>query len=375
MRWCASWNRCEARGLVLRPVVTALLSILVLAAPAHAAVDDAKARSIITAAITDFVRPAYAGFAQSTRALAENVKALCATPSQPALDDARSRFTDTAQAWSQAEIIRFGPITAENRQDRILFWPDRRGIGLKQVQAILSSGDQSAAEPVTLAGKSVASQGLGALEFVLFGSDAETLTGPDGAFRCRYATAIAGNLDDMAGDLNAAWQDPEDISWLWSHFGPDNDRYRNAEEALGELVDVVVHGLEQVRDVRLNGFLGAKPDADKPRSAIYWRSGQTIASLAGNLGAMQKLLQVSAVGDLVSSDGSWIPGAIEYEFGNAQAMTKDRDQPLETRLSDPASRARLEFLRVATSSLSGLVGQRLTGDIGLTVGFSSLDGD
>lgn len=374
MRLCASWSRFEARGPVLRLILIAL-SLVAVALPARAAIDDAKAHGIITAAITDFVRPAYAEFAQSTQALTDGVIALCATPSQPALDDARGRFANTVQAWSQAEVIRFGPITAENRQDRILFWPDRRGIGLKQVQAILSSADASAADPATLAGKSVASQGLGALEYVLFGTDADMLATAEGAFRCRYAAAIAANLDGMADDLSDAWQDPEDISWLWSHFGPDNDRYRNAEEALGELMDVGVHGLEQVRDVRLNGFLGAKPDADKPKSAIFWRSGQTIPSLAGNLAAMHKLLQVSRVADLVSADGGWIRGAIDYEFGNAAAITKDLSQPVDTLLGDPASRAKLEFLRVATSSLSGLIGQRLTGDIGLTVGFSSLDGD
>jgi predicted lipoprotein len=375
MRWCASWSRFEARGKVLPSVLIALVCVFTFVLPARAAIDDARARNIITSAVSDFVRPAYAGFAQSTQALTDDVKALCAAPSQTALEAARARFTETVQAWSQAEVIRFGPITAENRQDRILFWPDRRSIGLKQVQAILSGQDETAADPATLAGKSVASQGLGALEYVLFGTDAETLATADGAFRCRYASAIAANLDGMADDLDAAWQDPEDISWLWSYFGADNDRYRTAEEALGELVDVAVHGLEQVRDVRLNGFLGAKPDADKPRSAIFWRSEQTTPSLAGNLAAMHRLLQASGVMNLVSDDGSWIPGAIDYEFGNAEAIAKDLDEPTERLLADPESRSKLEFLRIATSSLSGLVGQRLTGDIGLTVGFSSLDGD
>ncbi|MBS9719136.1 peptidase M75, Imelysin [Tianweitania sp. BSSL-BM11] len=372
MRWCASWNRFEG----LRTSVVALLSMVAFTLPAHAAIEDAKARSIITAAIGDFVRPAYADFARSTQELSESVGALCAQPSQSSLDDARARFIDAVGAWSQAEVIRFGPITAENRQERILFWPDRRGIGLKQVQAILASKDETATDRASLATKSVAAQGLGALEFVLFGTDAETLTGADGTFRCRYAAAIAANLDGIADDLSTAWQDTDGISWLWSRFGPDNDRYRNSAEALGELVDVVVHGLEQVRDVRLNGFLGTKPEADKPKSAIYWRSGQTVTSLAGNLSAMRRLMDVSGIDGLVSSEGEWIPDAVDYEFANAQAITGPlRDEPIDRLLQDPAERGSLEFLRIATSSLSGLVGQRLTGDIGLTVGFSSLDGD
>ena len=101
----------------------------------------------------------------------------------------------------------------------MLFWPDRKGIGLKQVQAALADKDATAADPATLAGKSVAMQGLGALEFVLFGTGAETLAATGDAYRCAYGAAIAGNLETIAAELDDAWQAPDGFAALWAESG------------------------------------------------------------------------------------------------------------------------------------------------------------
>src|SRR5690606_38003231 len=209
---------------------------------------------IVENAIDGFVRPGYDAFHQSTSMLFEAGKALCATPSQAALDAARDAFDDTVDAWSRVENIRFGPVTEENRLERILFWPDRKGIGLKQVQAAIATQDADAAEAASLAGKSVAMQGLGALEFVLYGTGSDDLSGAAGAYRCRYGLAIATNLDAMATAISDAWNAPDGIARQWAGPGPDNPLYRTDQEATTELFNVFVHGLEMIRDVRINGF-------------------------------------------------------------------------------------------------------------------------
>ena len=79
-----------------------------------------------------------------------------------------------------------------------LFWPDRKGIALRQVQAILAKQDATATDPATLKTKSVAVQGLGALEYVLFGTGAEALALPEGDFRCDYGNAITSAVSDVA---------------------------------------------------------------------------------------------------------------------------------------------------------------------------------
>ena len=145
------------RSTLVLVLPLALLGIF----PASAAVN---ASDIIQRAIDGVVRPAYAGLHQHAEALTQAMHRLCEAPSQGELDAVRAEFSATVYAWSSAEIIGFGPIKENNRLERTLYWPDRKSIGLKQVQAALAGKDPTATDPAQLAGKSVAMQGLGALE-------------------------------------------------------------------------------------------------------------------------------------------------------------------------------------------------------------------
>jgi predicted lipoprotein len=257
----------------------------------------------------------------------------------------------------------------------MLYWPDRKSIGLKQVQAALAAKDPTASDPAQLAGKSVAMQGLGALEFVLYGDGSEALAGKDDPYRCAYGAAIAKNTETMAADVDAAWKKPDGFAALWANPGPDNALYRDGTEAVTELVGVFINELEMVRDVRLKGFLGAKPDADKPRQAIFWRSRNTGLSLAGNLSGIDTLFEASKLGDALPEDARWMAESIHIQLVNGIATARSVQGPIDKALADPVEREKLEHFALITSSLSGLIGTRLTAEFGLTAGFSSLDGD
>jgi uncharacterized protein len=350
--------------------------LVFLVATVTAFASPAKAENpIIAGAVSGFVTPAYGAFQSASAELRGDMNALCAEPSPDKLAAAQSTFVGVVTAWSEAEIIRFGPVTEENRLERILFWPDRKSTGLKQVQRALAEKDATATDPATLRGKSVAMQGLGALEFILFGTGAESLATPGEAYRCAYGRAIAGNVEEMASAIVAGWQDPAGISAQWANPGADNPLYRTDDEAVTELFDIIVHGLEMVRDVRINGFLGEEADSDRPKQAIFWRSGATKASIASNLRGMRKLFEASQLVGLLPPDAAWIADSIGFEFDNAERALKVADGPVAEILADPALREKLTYARLVTSSLSELFGLRLAGALGLTAGFSSLDGD
>jgi predicted lipoprotein len=321
------------------------------------------------------VTPAYQAFQTASAELGSNVDTLCAEPSPDSLARARGSFVDVVAAWSQAEIIRFGPVTQENRLERILFWPDRKSTGLKQVQRALAEKDATTIDPETLKGKSVAMQGLGALEFVLFGTGAEPLTAPGETYRCAYGHAIAQNLEEIAAAIVADWQDPTGISQQWTNPGADNPLYRTDDEAITELLDVFIHGLEMVRDVRINGFLGEEASEDRPKQAIFWRSGATTVSIASNLDGMRKLFEASGGASLLPQEDEWVADSIRFEFDNAGRALEAASGPVAETLADQAQREKLTYARLVTSSLSELFSVRLAGALGLTAGFSSLDGD
>ncbi|MBU2107682.1 MAG: peptidase M75, Imelysin [Alphaproteobacteria bacterium] len=339
------------------------------------ALANEKATGIITGAINGFIRPGYAAFHQATGELVEAEQALCAAPSQQALDAARQSFGKTVDAWSRIEIIRFGPVSEDNRLERVLFWPDRKSTGLKQVQAALVAEDATATDADSLAKKSVAMQGLGALEFVLFGTGSEGLAEAGEDYRCAFAAAIAGNLDAIAGEVETEWAEPDGFARQWANPGPDDPLYRDGTEAVTELMDVFVTGFELVRDVRLGGFLGETAEKDKPRQALFWRSGKTIDAIAENLAGMAELFEASRLGEAVRDDARWIGNSARFEFGNAASAASAANGPVADVLADPARRDKLVYLGLVTSSLSEIFGTSLSGELGLTAGFSSLDGD
>src|SRR5262245_22046308 len=86
---------------------------------AHAETDHA---AISRAALNDVIRPGYAALAQETAALNEKVGALCEAPSSALLEASRKAFAVAVAAWSKVEILRFGPIAADHRYERLFFW-------------------------------------------------------------------------------------------------------------------------------------------------------------------------------------------------------------------------------------------------------------
>ncbi|MFI0847486.1 imelysin family protein [Mesorhizobium sp. IMUNJ 23232] len=349
--------------------------LLAVAAVATFGISPAlAANATVQKAIDGFVRPAYAAFHTAAAKETGDVQALCAEPSQERLAAAQKNFVALVSTWSQVEIVRFGPVTEENRLDRILFWPDRKSIGLKQVQAALAGKDATASDPALLSGKSVAMQGLGALEFVLFGTGYEMLAEEGDPYRCAYGLAIARNLDGMAKAIADGWQASDGIAKIWANPGPDNPLYRSDDEALTELFDVFVHGLEMLRDVRLNGFLGNTPDDDKPKQAIFWRSGATVISLGGNLDGMKKLFDASELASLLPSESAWVADSINFEFNTSDRMIGHATTAIAEVLAGE-QRGGLPAFRLITSHLSELFGVNLAAALGLSAGFSSLDGD
>jgi uncharacterized protein len=346
-----------------------LLGALLLALPVHA--QDMPPRGVLETAVTEVIRPAMAAF----RSEAENFEAsatnLCAQPTAEALEAARDAFSTLVRAYGEIEFIRVGPLVEENRAERLLFWPDRKGIGLRQVQAILSSEDADATTPAGLQAKSVAVQGLGALEFVLFGTGAEQLGTAEGDFRCRFGAAIGANISTIADDLVAGWSAPGGIADHLMAPQPDYSDYRNETEALEELVGLVSQGVEIIRDQRINPFVGREGVPAKPKQALLWRSNLTMALIEADIAGLRRLI----AGSGVTSDHASLGRTIDFEFGNAVRAVDLVTSPVEDAVADPKQAQALGYLVVVTRSLQTLVGEQLAAALGLSVGFSSLDGD
>ncbi len=330
---------------------------------------------VMAAAVDGFVRPGYEAFAQSADDVARVTKTLCETPSEANLAAARAAFRGTVQAWGKIEIVRTGPIIEQNRFERILFYPDRKGTGLRQVQAVLAKSDETATDPATLATKSVATQGLGALEYLLFGDGSERLSTDRASFRCRYAAAVADNVAAVAREVSAIWEVPEGTQKGWKHPGPDNPVFRTGGEAITALLGILVHGAEAVRDQRIETFYKGEDKAKFPRQALFWRSKSTWISIASNLEGLSTLLETSGMVELLQPKDRPLVGAVQRKLRSmieqASAVTTDIEKAVE----EPRERQKLDTLLADGKDVITRLNEGYGAAIGLSSGFSFADGD
>jgi uncharacterized protein len=358
--------------------VAGLLMAALLAGPALAATAlplHPTARAVVQGAIDGAIRPAFAGWAANAGALEAAVTGLCAEPSTEALLAARTAFAASALDWNRAELFKTGPLSTGNRAERAFFWPDRKGIALRQVQALLAGEDASATTVAGLADKSVAVQGYGALEFALYGTGADALASAGAGYRCAYAAAVAGNLAAIAAELSAAWQDPDGIARRLTYPAAEDADFRSMTEVQEELVGLLAHGVETVRDQRLLPFVGRAGEAPKPKSAPFWRSGLTIASVEANLDGLEALFEAAELGQYVPNEYAGIAVDAETQFARAKSAIGRLGGDVEADLASDAGRAALGEVISATQELQRLFGEELPAALGLSVGFSSLDGD
>lgn len=349
------------------------MSVLTLSVPATA--QDRAVDAVIEDVIVQAVRPGFAALKAEAETMADVATALCASPSDGALADAREQFGDLVDAWGRVEFVRPGPLSQDNRLERILFWPDRRGRGLGQIQGVIASGDETALSAATLAEKSVAVQGLAALEYALFGTGSEQLAAGEAGTRCTYVQAIAENVATVAGEVHAGWQADDGIASLWREPSADNPLFRDEAEQINGLIKLIGDALEIIKVQRLDPVLGEDPEAMRPRAALFWRSDYWVPSLEANIAGLAALMEAARLGDTVSGDDARVIATVDFELGNAARALVETDVATAAISEDEAAWSRMNYVRIVVDGLVTLTDTQLPAIYGLSSGFSSLDGD
>jgi uncharacterized protein len=359
----------------------ALATVLFCASASFASASAARAETdhaaIARAALTEVIRPGYAALADDTSALSDKVGALCQAPSPASLEAARKAFASAVAAWSKVEILRFGPIVADHRYERLFFWPDPKGLGERQIRDALAKRDESVTKPEALSGKSVALQGLPALEYLLYGDGAETLAAPseDGAFRCAFARAAATNSAGIAKSVAENWREgsPSEKSFLAP--GSDATPYRAPKEVTLELFKSFTAGIELVRDQKLGKPLGPSPEEARPKLAAFWRSGQSLANAAGNLEGVRALFAKGGLAQVVAEDSPGVEKSVLFDLDHAIEVLGGIGKPMAEVAVDADLRGKIEALRVSLKSAGKTAADAIARGASLAFGFNAMDGD
>ncbi|WP_018700533.1 imelysin family protein [Amorphus coralli] len=358
----------------------ALLLATALAAPAAAQEQRQPVafKPILERIVADVVEPSYDRLVEAAEAERDAVAALCEAPGDDALAAARDGFADLVLAFSAVEPYRFGPAREDNRFEKLFFWPDRRGIGLRQVQGLLAEEDPSATAVDTLRDKSVAVQGLLALDYVLSDDDADVLAETPAGYRCAYAEAIAGAILTTATEIRDGWIGPDGYGALMMAAGPDNPVFRSHGEAVQEFLEAGREQLQVVGAMKIAAIIGETPKKARPKLAPFWRSGLVLASLQANLEAVEALQEGGGIAEALPEDEAFNADSLSFQLGEAAgvfaALEADGRDWIEL-AKDPGAHDRLSYSAIPVAGALTILADRYPAALGLTLGFNSLDGD
>ncbi len=293
---------------------------------------------------------------------------------------AREAYRWTVFAWSRIELITFGPVAENNRLERLFFWPDRKGIGARQIRRLLARKSREVLTPEKLASKSVAVQGITALEVLLYGGGAEGLAiGKSHTFRCRFAQTVAENMAGMTREILASWSNGV-FKKLWSSPGPDNPIYLNPSETSLELIKAFDQVLSDVRDRRIVPAIGLGPKRRVFRP-ILWRSGLGMVLIDGNIASARDLFAIGGLaGNYLASAPSSDPtgasaaASIKAEFNKLLSTTGEL-AALSKPFKQKTTRGRLIAIGFPLKSIRQRVVSRVKDAAGLSIGFNASDGD
>ncbi len=363
--------------------LAASLLLTVAALPAHAedattngaGLNEAAVPATLQKAVDDVIRPGYRAMHDSAAKLTVAMKALCADPSATTLSGAKSAFGDTVKSWSRIEIVDTGPIIEKNRFEHILFYPDRKGVGLKQVQALIAKADEHDTTVEAVAGKSVALMSMTALEYVLFGNGSDVLGKDKQSFRCRYGAAVAGNIENTAKEIADEWDAPDGVQKSWKFPGKSSNDFMDNKEAVTALLGILVHGAANVRDQRLETFYKGDPAAARPKMAIYWRSANTWTSFTGNIEGLKTLWEKAGMASLLPADKRAAATKIDRLLNELATTAPTINPDIEAAIGNDAERAKIDKLLSVSRDLATSFSDEYGGAIGLSAGFSFADGD
>ncbi len=366
--------------LFLRPALVAAIAALGSTAGAASTVAPQQEATglggFVARAVDNVIAPGFMNLDDAVKELDAEVGAYCAAPSADAFVAVDASLEQTVIAWGHVQFLPIGPLDADNRRDRFFFWPDPRGTTLRQIQPVIIDQDETVTDAAQLHDKSVALQGLGALEYVLYGTGADSVLAgnAEGQFRCRYATAITGGLVAIADDLVTETAAGSDFDQLIRNPGSDNAVYPTADAAMADLVIAAGKAIELDRDSLLLPVLGEALEFARPHIAPFWRSGLSMTFLKALADGSQQLLNGGDLLQVLPDDSVWIQDSLDWEFASiADALPSD-DRSIDLAAIDGDYRQALFRLVAYTDNLKSLIGISLPRALNLS-GFNFADGD
>ncbi|MES9831304.1 MAG: imelysin family protein [Candidatus Thiodiazotropha sp. DIVDIV] len=307
----------------------------------------------------------YQKLLETTNNLNHSVNKLCKKADTSSLNNSRSHYREAFSAWQSIQHIRFGPIQYLSREYRFELWPDKRGTVSKHLTRLLKES-MSSEGGFEISEKSVAVQGFPALERILF--DQKPITEK----QCRVIREIGKNLSTMSVGIIDDWTKGKSpyVDFILNP-GPHNLIFETEQALANRLLNSLYTQLEFMVTQKLDRPLGKSISKARGKQAEGWRSQMAITALHYNLQATRQLYIFAFAAKLTPD----LERRIDHEYQQAKQTLSYITMPLKSAVTDATQREHILEFRRHLSNIKRIVATELTTELGLSLGFNSLDGD
>lgn len=361
-----------------------LCLLLAAASPSHAAdavgtPDEKLPKHELFRNLADEVLlPLTRDFSTAAGKLADVSQGFCATPRDSGLASVRAAWREAQAAWQPLEMLQIGPTIERRTQRHVNAWPVRP----KLLEPLLAGGDPVEAGRIDTLG--VSGKGFPALEYLLFppGKTAaeteQTLTGR----RCSVLHALASQVKAEADSLAADWREPDggfarQLAEAGRH--PQDGAFASADQALSDIANLLIAGLDAVRIRKLGKPLERSVDEVALERLESWRAETSLDHIRDNLRGFELVFfgaGTAGIGldDYLAGIGRPVLARLVREDLNAaqKALAAIRP-PLQRALI--GQRHQVETLHRAVAQLQHRMEANIADALKVDLGFNANDGD
>lgn len=301
----------------------------------------------------------YGVLADASERLEASADRFCEQPDASHRQRLTRNWLDAYQAWQAVRFVDFGPIEQQSRAWQFQFWPDRKNLVGRKMQAWLAADQPPSAEQI--AGDSVASQGFPALEYLLFDDSMQGAEALTSSVACGLLRAITTHLADGTNALQRDWQ----------RFG---EHYRDTTSYTGATLHGALLALETLEGKRLGAPMGLTGHAANGYLAEAWRSGQSVRLIEGTLHGLEDTFLPGLKTLLARHGEAALADDFRETLDHARRRAAEMAPGVAPALDDDASFGELQGLHVQIGQLRYRL-EEIGGVLGLVRGFNASDGD
>lgn len=202
------------------------------------------------------ILPSYQNLSDTALALNTRAASFCLDTEASAADltSLQVSWREVMTSWQTIQWLKVGPVLEDNRIFRMHYWPDSKDTVTSGLNTLLMTSEEVTESYIST--RSVGSQGLPAIEQILFSaSDESLLNASDKVKRCEVLTAISANVATMSEEINSEWQVSQGNYHQQLTEGIGD--FTSQKDAVEELVTNWLEQLESVKDEKMLTPLGS----------------------------------------------------------------------------------------------------------------------